>query len=395
MTTLSEVRLAVKPRRRLTLSPQPIGVGGEATVFGVEDDDTLAVKLYHDPGEGTERRLESMLLLAHADEFLSDDAIKRPVLVWPSALVHDVDNAAVIGYAMRRIASPDYLPLGTLFDSPQRRAHFPDINWRFLGGLARNLAGLTAALHERDLVLGDVSHANLMVTPDGYLCFLDCDSMQFTDPQSGELFTCPVITPEYAAPELQHDEGARRSIATDDFAVAVLICRLLLVGDHPFMGIRLGGSDDEADVARNIADGYSYLVRPADIGLPAGTVDPDVLPPPVRELAQRAFGAGHLDPAVRPAAEEWMTALDDALGAIQPCAKRTVHTFGGHLDRCPWCERVTAHRRDLFSATGTDAAAAPDSTTGTKAGLQQRWITAICILIVVVIVVIAIASGGH
>lgn len=394
MTTLSEVQLAANPRRRLTLSPQPIGAGGEATVFGVEDDATLAVKLYHDPGEDTERRLESMLLLAHAEEFLSEDGASRPVLVWPSALVHDVDNVAVIGYAMRRIAPPDYLLLGTLFDPPQRRKHFPDISWRFLSGLARNLAGLTAALHERDLLLGDVSHANLMVTRDGYLCFLDCDSMQFTDPQSGEMFTCPVITPEYAAPELQHDEDAGRSIATDDFAVAVLICRLLLVGDHPFMGIRLDGSDDEADVARNIADGYSYLVRSADIGLPAGTVDPDVLPPPVRELAQRAFGAGHLDPAARPAAEEWMTALDDALLAIRSCATHTVHAFPGHLDRCTWCERVTAHHGDLFSAAGNDRPAASGSTATTASGSQKWWI-ALFVLIAMIVIVIAVISGGH
>ena len=274
-----EVLLASGPRRTLQLSPQPIGEGGQATVFTVAADPGVAVKLYHEPTPDLERRLESMLLLAHPDQFLSDDGTRHPALTWPAAMVKDLASGEVIGYTMRRVRSPEFVPLATLFNAAQRRQHFADVSWRFLLGLARNLAGLVASLHERELVLGDLSHANVVVSQRGYLSLLDCDSMQFTDPRSGERFPCLFLTAEYAPPELQLDPAGERSPGTDDFSLAILVCRLLLPGDHAFMGVRLGGDDDDADVAANIRDGYSYLVRPDEIGLPPGAFDAGLLPP--------------------------------------------------------------------------------------------------------------------
>ncbi len=397
MTAVSEVLVATTPRRKLTLSPRALGAGGEATVFAVDGDPGLAVKLYHEPSAEMERRLESMLLLAHPDEFLSEDGTGRPVLVWPSALVEDVGGGDVIGYVMRRVASPEYLPLGTLFDPVQRHQHFPAISWRFLVGLGRNLAGLTTALHERGLVLGDMSHANLVVSRDGYLCFLDCDSMQFTDPRFGDHFACRVLTAEYAAPELQTDDGGGRSPATDDFSLAILTCRLLLVGDHPFMGIRLGGSDEDADVARNIADGYSYLTRPTEMGLPAGTFDAGVLPPPVLDLAQRAFGEGPLDPDARPKAEDWLVALDDAMASIRPCAAHRLHAYGRHLQRCPWCARLGAGSPDAFPSSPAQSRpvtrpGAPRAPVGTR---SRKWVIALAVLTVLFLIALAATSAGH
>jgi DNA-binding helix-hairpin-helix protein with protein kinase domain len=399
MTSATEVLLATEPRRRLILSPRPLGEGGQATVFGVAGDPDLVVKLYHEPTSDIERRLEGMLILARPDEFLNEDGSGHAVLTWPSALVEDVEDGSVIGYGMRRVDSPGYLPLGTLFNPAQRREHFPDISWRFLVGLARNLAGLTAALHERELVLGDVSHANLVVSQPGYLCFLDCDSMEFTDPRSGEHFSCEVLTAEYAPPELQRDEGQPRSPATDDFSLAVLVCRLLLVGDHPFMGIRLAGGDDDADVARNIVDGYSYLTRPAEIGLPAGTLDPALLPPRVLDLARGAFGPGHLDQTARPTAEDWLVALDDAMGSIRPCATHRYHAYSEHLDRCPWCSRVDAGATDVFPSPGAQPRQPTPATApvGTQDASSGKFPTALIVVagVIILLVILAVVLGSR
>ena len=395
MTSGTQVLLATKPRRTLTLSPRPLGEGGQANVFSVDDDPGLVVKLYRHPTAHLERRLESMLLLARAEDFLSEDGTAQPVLTWPSALVEDIDNGAVIGYGMRKVASPEYLPLWTLFNPMQRRQHFPDISWRFLVGLGRNLAGSTSALHERALVLGDVSHANLVVSQRGYLCVLDCDSIQFTDPRSGEHFPCEFLTCEYAPPELQTGDGSPRSPATDDFSLAILACRLLLVGDHPFLGIREGGSEDDAEVARNIADGYSYITRRRDMHVPRGTLDPGLLPPPVLELAERAFGPGHVDPSARPTSEEWLIALDDSLRAIRPCATHRFHAYSEHLPSCPWCVRVEAGLPDVFPSP---SAQPPRSTHAAPlAGPKGPGIrmALIALAVMFVLIAIAIAISNH
>jgi DNA-binding helix-hairpin-helix protein with protein kinase domain len=389
----TEVLLASTSRQRLTLSSRPLGQGGQATVFSVDADPSLVVKLYHEPTAEIERRLESMLLLAHPDEFLLEDGTGHPALTWPSAMVTDVDSGQVIGYAMRRIGEPDFLPLGTLFNAIQRRRHFPDISWRFLVGLARNLAGLTAAIHDRELVLGDVSHANIMVSRNGYLSFLDCDSMQFTDPRSGERFLCEFLTPEYAAPELHRDAEQERSAATDNFSLAVLVCQLLLPGDSPHRGIRLGGDDNHADTAQNIIDGYSYLVHPEEMRLPAGTLDPALLPPPVLRLARRAFGDGHIDQAARPRAEEWLAALDDAMASIAVCGEQRYHAYSDHLPACPWCGRVQSGLGDVFSSPEAPRPAPstpPRHVLAAAAEVAWRqWLIALAFIAVIVLLVVA------
>jgi DNA-binding helix-hairpin-helix protein with protein kinase domain len=390
MTALAEVLLASTPRQRVTLSPRPIGEGGQAAVFAVTGDPRMVVKLYHRPTAEIERRLESMLLLARPDEFRSDGTA-HPALTWPSAMVEDADTGAVLGYAMQRVGSPEFLPLGTLFNPMQRRQHFPDISWRFLVGLARNLAGLIAVLHERELVLGDISHANLVVSQRGYLTFLDCDSMQFTDPRSGEHFPCLFLTAEYAPPELQRNERMARSPATDNFSLAILVCRLVSLGDHPFNGIRIGGHDDDADASRNIVDGYSYLVRPEQLGLPSGTLDPGLLPPPVLALGQRAFGPGHDDPSARPSADEWLGALDTAMETIAACDLNPHHAYSDHLPGCPWCARTQAGGSDVFPSPDAPPPLSVTAPSASAVRSSPRWLVPLAVIAVVVLLLLALA----
>lgn len=350
MSTSLEVVLASDSPRTLRLADKPIGRGGQAVVYVTEADPALAVKLYYKPSDDVERRLDGMLRLAHADDFLTRDGAAHPELAWPVAVVRSVDDRRVIGYAMRRVGSPDFVPLGVLFNHRQRRDAIAEVSWRYFVGVARNLTGLVATLHERGLVLGDVSHANVVVSRQGYLTFLDCDSMQFVAPRSNERFPCLVMTPEYAAPELLRNGRMERTPHSDCFSLAVLICRLLLVGDHPFMGVRLrAAEDDESGTTENIRDGCSYLVRPEEVGVPRGTFDLGLLPPPILQLARRTFGEGHVDPPARPAAAEWLAALDATRTGLAVCPRQRVHVFSGHLDACPWCARSAAGLSDPFT----------------------------------------------
>jgi DNA-binding helix-hairpin-helix protein with protein kinase domain len=368
-----DVLLASEPPRTLRLSERPIGRGGQAVVYAAEADPRLAVKLYHEPAADVERRLDGMLRLARPEEFLTRDSAAHPELAWPSALVRDVDRHHVIGYAMRRVGQPDFFPLGVLFSNPHRRQTMEEMSWRFLVGVSRNLACLAAALHERDFVLGDVSHANVVVSRHGYLTFLDCDSMQFVAPHSGERFPCLVMTAEYAAPELLSNGHVDRTPVSDTFSLALLVCRLLLVGDHPFMGVRKSAlADDESGTADNIREGYSYLVRPEEMGVPREHIKPSLLPPALLGLAVRAFGEGHSNPAARPSAAEWLAALDDVQASLTVCRAERLHVFSGHLASCPWCARVADGAWDPFAPARRSAPAhSPRPVTGTPAGGSQ------------------------
>ena len=340
-----EVVLATEQPRTLRLERE-LGDGAEAIVYEAEPD--LAVKLFHSPSVEVTRRLESMMALARADDFLNDAA--HPELAWPTALVHDADGREVVGYAMRRVGSPDFFPLTLLFSHRHRQDQLGEVSWRFFIGVSRNLTGLMATLHDRGLVLGDISPRNVVVNRDGMLTFLDCDSMQFVAPGSGERFECRMKTPEYTAPELQSDDTvAERTPETDCFSLALLIYRLLLMGDHAYTGIpRDAPPDEDLCIEDKILSGHAYLVRPDEIDVPANAYDPALLPPGVFELSRRTFGVGHAVPSARPTAAEWLAALDAAADELQLCPKERLHVYSGHLPACPWCARAAAGKPDPF-----------------------------------------------
>jgi DNA-binding helix-hairpin-helix protein with protein kinase domain len=380
------VLLGSDPPQTVRLKSKPIGRGGQAVVYVSEADPDLAVKLYHRPADDVEARLEGMLSLARAEDFLIEGGAGHPELAWPTAVVRDPETQQVIGYAMRCVGRPEFFPLAVLFDSRQRRHALDDVSWRFFVGVARNLSGLVATLHERELVLGDMSQANVVVSQQGYLTFLDCDSMQFVAPGTGTRFPCLVMTASYAAPEVQRGRLARTP-ESDSFSLAVLVSQLLLMGDHPFQGRRLdAGADDESGTTEYLRDGYSYLVRPEEIGLPVGAYDPALLPPRLYSLARRAFGEGHNDPAARPAAVEWLDALDEAELSLTACAVERLHVYSDHLTACPWCERVANGLPDPFVPR-----AAPRVPTPAPVVQEMRWSPAAIAFALLIIAIIVLA----
>ncbi|MFD9795747.1 hypothetical protein ACFWXK_32885 [Streptomyces sp. NPDC059070] len=361
----------------VVLAAAPLKGGGQAAVYTVEGHDGIVVKLYRDPpGPEQERRLNRMLTMAPLGGRPTDRS-QRPELAWPTAPAH-APGGEFLGYAMQRFGEPEHVQLVGLFTRAQRLRLFHDrADWRFLLGVAWNLAFMTARMHHEGLVIGDFSSSNVVVDANGFITFLDCDSIAFTDAVTGELFPCLMHTTDYSAPERQAGGPATR--ASDDFALAVLVYQLLTAGNHPFGGVP-HDSDADSTVQDNIAASISYVVRPERVVVPRGTVDPSVLPPGLLELARAAFGPGVTDAAARPTAEQWLRALDRERAAVRVCPERPRHTFGSHLDACPWCVRAVATGHDVFNLGAVPAApVAPRWRPGFLVGLV------LCVLLIAIL----------
>lgn len=332
--------------KQVTLAELPLKGGGQAAVFPVEGDDTIVVKLYRDrPGPDLERRLARMLTMSPLAA-RPTDANQPPELAWPTAIARGPDDT-FLGYAMRRFGEPQHVQLVGLFTRAQRLRLFGDrADWRFLLGVAWNLAFMTARMHYDHLVIGDFSSSNVVVDANGFVTFLDCDSIAFTDPVTGEPFPCLMHTTDYSSPERQ--SGAAATEESDNFALAVLIYQLLTAGNHPFGGVP-HDSTPESTVKDNIAASVSYVVRPESVVIPRGTVDPSVLPPGLLTLAHTAFGAGVHAPSARPTPEVWLRALDQERSRVQLCRQRPLHSYGSHLPTCPWCTRAAVTGHDVFN----------------------------------------------
>ncbi|WP_250282531.1 MULTISPECIES: protein kinase domain-containing protein [unclassified Frankia] len=370
--------------RRLTCSTV-LGAGTESVVHAVDGDSRRAAKIYREPDARRTRRLECMLRAFHASQFV-DPVSGHPGLVWPEELARD-STGAVLGYVMRR--SEDQ-PLSTFFEHYTRLTNFPGKDWKFLLGVASNLSQLVAVLHDQEIVIGDLAPSNIHVRADGLISFLDCDSLQFR--YDGEVFACHTVTPEYAAPELLPELSGRKSVETDRFTLAVLICQLLLCGEHPFQGIPARELDVDPSPETNIQYGITVLTAPREVEVPDEAVEPDVLPPPIAALARQTFGAGHGTAGSRPAAQEWADALDLAWDDVQVCGNRRGHTYSGHLPECPWCARARTGRFDPFPALshlagGADGGAAGGGVAPTTKVTNVVLAVAILLLLALAVVV--------
>jgi DNA-binding helix-hairpin-helix protein with protein kinase domain len=344
-----ELELATSTPTRFQVDDEDrVGAGKQGAVYTPHFDPTVAVKLYHNPKVEDGERLEVMKLIAQPGDFAvrpSGANGSHLQLAWPYELVSDPGAREVVGYTMPRYPTEEFLQLDVLWHPLSREERLPDPNWLFLLSVARNLATLAAMVHERGLVLGDVRDANFVVSSrTALVALLDCDSMPITDPRSERHFPCLLSHPDYAPPELQVAERAAahvpRSQHTDNFSLAVLICRLLLAGDHPFAGYPAVADDDDegGDIGQNIRAGRSYLVAPNEVLVPEGSVRPDVLPGEVLKLARQAFSVGLREPEKRPRAATWRAALSASLTAVSDCPIHPQrHNYSSELWSCPWC----------------------------------------------------------
>jgi len=255
------------------------------------------------------------------------------VAAWPIAVLTGEHGPA--GFLMPKLASQ--LPLHELFGPRRRQELFPDAHWSFLVHAALNVARAFEAMHERDIVVGDVNSNNVVIHPNSKTRFIDCDSFQIR--REGRLYRCTVGVPEYQPPEL-HDADlttVERRPHHDAFGLAVMVFQLLFVGKHPFAGILPPHLIGDATIGANVAAGhFFYGPDAARDGLrpPPGSLTLDALPAAVAGLFQRAFRG---DPTGRPSAAEWRAALRTLESEADACPRSRRHRYVRGV-ACPWCE---------------------------------------------------------
>ena len=326
----------------------PIGAGGEGTVYLVDADPRLVAKIYAErPTSEQAGKLEAMVASG-------DDELRR-VAAWPSAVLADDDGPA--GFLMPRLASQ--LPLHELFGPRRRQELFPDAHWSFLVHAALNVARAFEALHERDIVAGDVNSNNLVIHANSKTRFIDCDSFQIQ--RAGRLYRCTVGVPEYQPLELQHADLAEveRLPQHDCFGLAVMVFQLLFVGKHPFAGILPAHLIGDATIGANVQAGHFFYGHDAareGLRPPPGSLALDALPAAHVELFERAFRG---DPANRPSAAEWRIALRALESDAVACARSRRHRYVRGVP-CPWCE-LESHGLFYFAPRPDEAPARDDT----------------------------------
>jgi hypothetical protein len=342
--------------------------GGMKRVFFTPER-AHVVAFYHRENdvEARRRRLEDVLRYdptapgqTHADYW-------RDVFCWPSALVEHPRLG--LGLVL-----PAYPPKFR-FEKGDRKGEEKDGGWflcvdRKTGRSMRyshihpaergDLRGYLAALeqlaraverlHNAGLAHADLSERNVLIDPvSGSAAVIDLDALVVTGHHPPEVLgTKGYIGPEVLAThKLPFNDPRRRhpSAESDKHALAVLIYRFLLER-HPLEGRRVvtGASAEEEDDLRFGVEAV-YSEHPRDpSNRPTGLdyLKASILGPRLEGLFQRAFIDGLREPAKRPTAGEWASALAGARDMLLGC-QNPACTHGSFIltdrvnPRCPYC----------------------------------------------------------
>jgi DNA-binding helix-hairpin-helix protein with protein kinase domain len=392
---------------------------GEGTVYDVVGRPDWAAKVFHPTLNDLGNKLGKVSSMIRSSPAGAVQPNGFAVLTWP---LHTLsDDRGLIGYVMPRIDTATSVEIHTMSNPSNRREPPPNTpqwithaTWGHLVNVAANLCLAVEVVHRVDAVIGDFQERNILVSDTTEVTLVDCDSMQFTDPD-GNQFLCRVGRPEFTAPELAGvDLGTHaRDRQSDLFALAIHIHQLLMGGNHPFNRGSWTGPGEQPDAIVLAASGH-WAGGPASL-LRTHPLAPPVtfLPGEIQQLFSRAFTAGAHDPAVRPTAHEWRAALQRI--RLRSCP-RGEHQVPVSCVQCPWCviedERASRRQRlgDGRNVTGP-VKVLPRTRTGpipvakatapapSASGIRGAWQHAgrntkvyLAILALVVLVVVAMSA---
>lgn len=316
-----------------------VGRGGEAEVFAVHSTPASVAKIYHKVPDRSKGEKLAAMASAAGPELLR-------VAAWPTGTLHVRPGGDVTGLVMPRVER--HRELHALYSPAQRRQMFPHAGWDFLLHVALNVCRAVAVVHGAGHVVGDVNQKNVVVSEDGLVRLLDCDSFQISF--GGKRFPCEVGVPDFTPPELhgQSFRGVVRTPSHDAFGLAILVFHLLFMGRHPFTGVYRKGKAD-MPTERAIREGrYVYSIHASRYEM---DTPPHSLPPAagataeVAGLFERAF-ALQTGTGTRPTAAEWVVGLTRMQKELRRCGSHRGHVFVG--SQCPWCAVERGGGPDFF-----------------------------------------------
>lgn len=314
-----------------------LGRGGEGTVYTCEGD-TLVGKIYQEP-ISEEKAGKLLWMMQHKNEQL------LKTTAWIDEVLKDKPDGKVVGFLMPKIKAKE---IHELYSPKSRRIYFPDATWYFLVHTAANLARAFHNLHKDGHVMGDVNQGNCVITADGTVKLIDCDSYGIKT--ETRRYPCEVGVVTHVPPELQGKNlrNIERTENQDNFGLAIIIFQLLFLGRHPFAGNYLGAKDKSLeDAIREHLFVYGKNAASKNIVQPPGTLSLSNVSPQVAALFEDAFD----NDAGRPKPRQWVEALEALAENLEQCTLNPGHIFYSKLTLCPWCKIEEETGLTLFPFT--------------------------------------------
>jgi serine/threonine protein kinase len=349
--------------RSVSLAIQ-IGSGGEGVIYASPSEPLECAKIYTKPILPETHKKLSLMVSNPPPDPTYKVRMHRSIC-WPTAILYkDPSRNALAGFVMPKLDLKIFQKAFLYINADDRKARFGGgFTWKHLVIAATNVTSAVAAIHEQGYCIGDLNESNILIAPNALITLIDCDSFQVPDSAAGKTYRSPAGKGEYLAPELQgkHLPDVDRTIATDSFALAILLFQLLMQGTHPYQAKgRL--VDKAASTEEKILLGhFPYSMHSREIAPPDYAPHFEILHPEIRKLFERCFTRGHGSPDQRPTAREWYSALRSLDSTFRQCQVNANHLYFDHLRSCPWCEMESSNGRDPFPSPVGQQVALEDS----------------------------------
>jgi serine/threonine-protein kinase len=345
-----------------------IGAGGEGLVYDAVGPNAqqMAFKEYstetlRDRGEATRKKLLAMIANPPRDP--SNDP-NHQTFVWPKALV--LVGNSLSGFCMPLLTGPWRSGIDIVDARERNENGVKDWHWGLRAGICCNLARAVDALHDNNVVWGDLHERNFVINRHGFVTLLDLDTAAIRVPDGTNYPASGAAQPEWCALEISSATGPTRE--GDLWALAVQIYIMLMEGVRPFAAAGYHTDSFRENIERGLFPIVDSTIR-LPVWSPFSPPSPplDVLPPDLQRLFRRCFGPGRTNPAARPAAREFVTVLGQLRGNLKICNTDSTHVWAPPRSTCPWCERLaTAHAAAAaYKETKTMPTGLPAQTTAT------------------------------
>lgn len=196
---------------------EAVASGGEGSIFTTN---TPYVAKIYKKEKLDKRKYEKIKLMLSRE-------IKFEGICYPVACLYNKDKQFV-GYLMPKANGKELQK--SLFIKPLFLKNFPTWKKRDVVELCVTILEKIKYLHDRNIIMGDINPANILVVSPKEVYFVDTDSYQI------EGFPCPVGTINYTAPEIQRKnfDSFLRTFGNENFAVATLLFMIMLPGKPPY-----------------------------------------------------------------------------------------------------------------------------------------------------------------
>ena len=272
-----------------------IGDGGEGTVYKTNKNENVVAKIYSDKKLTSHKQSKIEMIIAAG---LSIDGV-----CFPTARLYN-SKGVFVGYLMPK-AEGEKLGTSVFRGEKGMKRFFCSWKRSDLVTLAITILSTIKKIHDLGILIGDINGLNILVKSPTEVYFVDTDSFQINE------YPCPVGTLDFTAPEIQGKDYKciLRSVGNENFAIAVLLFRLLMFGESPYA--QQGGSG----IAHNISTGnFSFPLKgKGNNKMPKGDwiCFWSHLPDKLQEIFYRTFRKGETmyDERVRPGVEVWLKEL--------------------------------------------------------------------------------------